>query len=75
MLASATTTGVQQTHGQIAPLCAVLEDPKAPVFDETGHLVPRSITRPETLFHGQTCFLGAERYDILLFSGCKQNGT
>ena len=28
MLASATTTGVQQTRSQIAPLCAVLEDPR-----------------------------------------------
>ena len=68
MLANAMTTGVQQTHGQIAPLSAVLEDPKTPVFDETGHLVPRGVTRPEALFHGQTCFLRAEWYDILLFS-------
>ena len=64
---------VQQTHYQVAPLRAVLEDPKTPVFNETGHLVPRGVTLgvtcPEALFHGQTCFLRAEWYDILLFSG------
>ena len=66
---------VQQTHGQIAPLRAVLEDPKTPVFDEIGPLIPRGVARPEAFFCGQTRFLRAERNDILLFSGCKQAGT
>ena len=72
MSASATTmviTGAQRTYGQIAPLRAVLEDPKTPVFDEIGHLVPRGVARPEAFFRGQARFLRAERDDILLFPG------
>jgi len=69
------TTGVQQTYSRIAPLRTVLEDPEAPVFDETGHLVLRGVVHPEAVIHGQTCFPRARRNDILLFSGCQQAST
>ena len=66
------TTGVQKTHGQIAPLRAILKNPEAPVFDKTGHLVSRGVVRPKAVFCGQTRFLRAERNNILLFAGFQQ---
>ena len=43
-----------ETDSQVAPLCAILEDPETPVLTEVGDLIPCVVIRTETVFHGQT---------------------
>jgi hypothetical protein len=47
----------RKTHSQIAPLCAELEDPEAPVLAEVRGLILHVIIRPETVFQGQARIL------------------
>jgi hypothetical protein len=51
---------MRETHGQVAPLCAVLEGPEAPVLTEICGLIFRIVVRPEAIFHSQTRILWAE---------------
>ena len=43
-----------ETNSQVAPLCAILEDPETPVLTEVGDLILRVVIRTKTVFHGQT---------------------
>ena len=54
------------THSQVAPLCAELEDPEAPVLTEVRDLIVRVVIRPETVFHCRTRALRAEFVDNVL---------
>jgi hypothetical protein len=53
------------THRQVAPLCAVLEDPETPVLTEIRDLISRVVVRPKAVFRGQTRILWAESDNVL----------
>ena len=55
-----------ETNSQVAPLCAILEDPETPVLTEVGDLILRVVIRTKTVFHGQTRVRQAELVDNVL---------
>ena len=57
------------TNSQVAPLCAVLEDPETPVLTEIRDLILRIVIRTETVFNGQTHVLQTELIDNVLRVG------
>ncbi len=57
------------TNSQVAPLCAVLEDPETPVLTEIRDLILRIVIRTETVFNGQTHVLQTELVDNVLRVG------
>jgi len=44
--------GECETHCQVSPLRAELEDPEAPVLTKVRDLIPRVIVRPEAILNG-----------------------
>ncbi len=63
------TGGWGETNSQVAPLCAVLEDPETPVLTEIRDLILRIVIRTETVFNGQTHVLQTELVDNVLRVG------
>ena len=61
-----------ETNSQVAPLCAILEDPETPVLTEVGDLILRVVIRTKTVFHGQTRVRQTELVDNVL---CAQIDT
>jgi hypothetical protein len=56
----------RETNSQVAPLCAILEDPETPVLTEVGDLIFRVVIRTKTVFHGQTRVPQTELVDNVL---------
>jgi hypothetical protein len=57
---------IDETHGQVAPLCTELEHPETPVLTEVRGLILLIVIRPETIFQGQTRVLRTELVDNVL---------
>ena len=55
-----------ETNSQVAPLCAILEDPETPVLTEVGDLILRIVIRTKTVFHSQTRVQRTEPVDNVL---------
>jgi hypothetical protein len=55
-----------ETNSQVAPLCAILEDPETPVLTEGGDLILRVVIRAKAVFHGQTRVRQTEFVDNVL---------
>jgi hypothetical protein len=60
---------MDETHGQVTPLCTELEDPETPVLTEVRGLILCIVIRPETIFRGQTRVLRTELVDNVLRVG------
>ena len=54
-----------ETHGQVAPLRAVLEDPKAPVLVKVRDLIFQVVVRPEAIFDTHTHIFRTEVDNVL----------
>jgi hypothetical protein len=55
-----------EANSQVAPLCAILEDPETPVLTEVGDLIICVVTRTKTVFHSQTRIRQTELVDNVL---------
>jgi hypothetical protein len=55
-----------ETNSQVAPLCAILEDPETPVLTEVGDLILPVVIRTKTVFHGQRRVPQTELVDNVL---------